>query len=818
MAPLTRLERRRQQAAADLLGIQLRGGRTVPRAAPVIVRRPPRAAQVQPAFSQQDDEEFQLPADYLERQRDRLNRLTFGGARDEVVAAQFDNLLGNDLEDYNAPDMVGADGEMQNIGNAPGAGFDIATSITNDVVEGDVPILNISVDISVIDEGRYPSDGETIKTMFQFALQAALVAAQQRMPGINIYAQVRLSADGNQQMRYDITTPMVLATELEAVFNQTLDDALQSNPNIGTDVSDLRFRFTLVAPDGNITPGLVNRTNREFAASASNARQRRASAVQARERFVRLNEWRENRLQRIAARSRTQTRGALRRIRQNVGARRIQGTVRRFLERRAEQRFERALEAARQARPEGQRVAQKEPRGFPNMRFAAKQPRQIRNVEGSRPSAARITFDETPPEEYGAPAMIPARKRKARTEAQKKAYAENQKRARRAAKLAREVALGQAMIAGPDSQLSLPDSFDLGFRGSFDDVRGGGRGMYDNMKRKIFHHTALDEFFLHSKAVLEVPNTHEEGYCLAMAFIRSQARFYDLKTGDVREALVSHDISEDDMNDPHCLLVSLPILPPYEQYLCGPSRYSFLKYDKTSKETEGVLFNPYRSRRANEQDPLARGGMKYQNVLEKDEIQAWYRLAQNFHEYVTCVINESFPEIVVLDPNKEDTLQYYADVTQTVICVYRLQLQGKRTRVFIPFNFPRDIRQQEGIRVVSILINDNHATAITNLRDFVQNKATANRTTVNSYCLCCEKITTANNETKQASKNHFLKCLESNQGELKTSHKSALRRQQVASYSAPQFIFNTKSRQYTCRTCNQVRASALRPACTSCTN
>lgn len=763
MAPLTRLGRRRQQAAADMLGIQLRGGRIIPR--PIVINR---------------------------------------------AAEQQNNLLGDDFENYNEPDMMGEDGDMQNIGDQPQGGYEIATTITNDIEdENDVPILNISVDIAV-DGDLYPSTGETIKAMFVHALQAALNAALPRMGANtdNIYAQVRLSADGNEQMRYDVTTPMVVATELEDVFNQTLDDALISNPDIGVDVSDLRFRFTLVAPNGNITPALVTLTNREFASSASNARQRRANAVQARERFVRLNEWRENRLERIATRRRLR----LKRVQQTAGARRLQGFFRRFVERRAEDRFNRALEAARQARPAGQRVAQKQPR------IAQKEPR-IQNITGPRPSGAPITFDDSQGNsqgsDYNAPLIIPPRKRKERSAAQKKAYAENQKRARRAAKLARGVAAGQAMLAGPDSfrsDLSQADSFELipnlglrdsqnSFDNNFEDVRG--RGMYDNMKRKIFHHTALDEFFLHSKAVLEVPNSHEEGYCLAMAFIRSQARFYDLKTGDVREVLVSHDICNDDMNDPNCLLVSFPILPPFEQYLSGPSRFSFLKYDKETKETEGILFNPYRSRRANGDEPLARGGMKYQNVLEKDEVQAWYRLAQNFHQYVTCVINESFPEIVEINPNKEESLQYYADVTQSVICVYRLQLQGKRTRVFIPFNFSRDIRQQGGIRVVSILINDNHATAITNLRDYVQNKVTANRTTVNSYCLCCEKITTANNETKQASKNHFLKCLEENQGELKTSHKSALRRQQVASYSAPQFIFNTKSRQYACRTCNQ---------------
>jgi hypothetical protein len=832
MAPLTRLQRRNQNAALAQLGLPLpqgglRSGLIRPPPAP---RRP----RIVPQFSPIEDEPFVLPDDYLAQQRERLRRNT-GGYDEKDERDMYDEKddganmgsfgLGDDLDDYNAPAQIGPNGQIQQVlPNAPLQGYDIDVSITNQFNEGDVPIINVSVDIGVTDLNLYPAEGETIMTMHLIALNRALQAVQQQMPGGEIYGQVRLSADGNQLMNYDLTTPMVLVTELADVFNQTLEEALISNSDIGANVDDLRFRFTFVYPRGGISATLVTRTNQVFASTASNARQRRASAVEARTRFILVENWRQanpNASQAQINAYRRKTRLAVHRRdadpqfrairrRKSAAVATLQGFFRRALQRRQGNRTvgltadevtaaqQRILDEVRQPPRRG---------GRPLV--------NIQDLTGPRPGAAPAPgfelddlFVGVEPPKRGSGTR--KRDRRPRTEQEKQRYNANKKAKKTLERVGKPRAairiqaaarglLARARLRAQQRQLRNSQASAASWE---PDSYGSVFGIYDDMKRKIFHHTALDEFFLHSKAVLEVPNSHTEGYCLAMAFIRSQARFYDFKTGDVRETKVLYQVTDEDIDNPQCLMVTVPILPQFLPYLSGKIEFPFLKFNKTTQETEGVLFNSYRTRQ-NSQTPLARGGMKYQNVMEKDEIQAWYRLAQNFHAYVTCAINESFPDIVSLDPNKEDTLQYYADVTQTVICVYRLELQGKRTRVFVPFNYPKDLRHQESIRVVSILINDSHATAITNLRDFVQNKATANRATINGYCLCCEKITTANNETKQTSKNHFLKCLETNQGELKSAHKSVLRRQQVASYSAPQFMFNTRSRQYSCRTCNQ---------------
>ncbi len=865
MAPLTRLQRRNQSAALQLLGMELRGGRrlppALPPAAPLALPPPairrkvqfanPRELDAGAQFSLGDSQDFNfrdVPQDILATQRERrdLRRYVDAGIDPEVMRYIYYmdeedpyqglnrdrgmDLLGRDIENYSAPDMIGDDGEFQQLPDEPDLGYYLHAHLDHEFSEGNVPIVNVSVDVDVTDLVRYPPEEATIVLMHARALTAAhnLVGARIGMQGL--YGQVRLSADSNPQMRYDLTTPMVRLDELQDAFETALHEALQSNSAIGSDVSNLRFKFTIVAPNGNINVALVNRTSRVFADTASNPRQRRVSQAEARERFIRLRQWREDNPGRpvgefihnssVARRDKRRKAKPRAGTKARAGARIANFLFRRIRQRNAfvnpfgDQSFDSQAERALLGGSEFDRAPydEKDERDLYDTK-EDEPPRRIRqNLSDTRASArpvAGLTLDDlVQPPKRGSGSK--KRERRPRTAAEKERYNTNKKAKRTLEKVgkpraatqiqarargflvrARNRARQRALRNSQASASSFPLSYDSIF------------GIYDSMKRKIFHHTALDEFFLHSKAVLEVPNTHTEGYCLAMAFIRSQARFYDLKTGDIREALVSNQVSDADVDDPHCLLVTLPILPRYVVFLCGDKPYPFLKYNEAAQETEGVLFNPYRTRQAANKTPLARGGMKYQNVLDKDEIQAWYRLAQNFHEYVTCVINESFPDIQQIDPNKEETLQYYSDVTQTIICVYRLELQGKRTRVFVPFNYPKDLRQQGGIRVVSILINESHATAITNLRDFVQNKDTANRTTINGYCVCCERICTANNETKAASKHHFLKCLETNQGELKSAHKSMLRRQQVASYSAPQFVFNFKSRHYTCRTCNQ---------------
>ena len=639
--------------------------------------------------------------------------------------------LGIPLENYNEVVLVGGNGQLQQVpeGDQLGAGYSIEVNVDHSFTEGDVPIINVAVDILVTNEDIWGDTKEDMFDLHKRALDAA-VSNIGMVSRVGMYGQSRfLDVGDSLSHMYDLTTAMVPIDDLQEEFMQNLENAMQSNKNgITFDTSQaLRFRFTFVVPNG-VTPDLVTRTTAANRSMASNARQRQLSQPELNRRFTLMQEWEQEN----PSASTQETILQRRRIRQEIH--------REFVNERG---FTRGPEAAA---ADAAVVQAPEPYAGFELPLPAAPAKRVRRKSNE----------------------IPAHQKRNRTAyyqqnaAQMAIYAENRmKRANAANAL----------------------------------------GIYDIYKKRIFHHKSLDEFFLHSKAVLEVPTTHKEGHCLAMAFIRAQSRCYDMKTGEVREVLVSETIHDADIDAVGSLLMTVPILPPYYARLEG-LKFSFLKQNAESGLTEGVLFNPYRTRRVGE-DPRTKGALKYQNVLELDEIQAWYALAQNFHEYVQTVIQESYPEVGLLNPNKEEILQFYADVTQSVICVYRLQQQGKRTNVYLPFNYSRDLREQACLRVVSLIINDDHATAITNLRDFLMNKASANRTTVNGYCLCCEKIATSNNSTKEKSAQHFVKCLEGTHGELKTSHQAEHKHQQVSTYSAPQFAFNVKTRGFTCRTCRQ---------------
>lgn len=649
--------------------------------------------------------------------------------------------LGVPLEAYNGDNyndigLVDARGQMQQLPPAGPLGYDIDVEVTNMFEEGEVPIINVSVDVLVNEAaGVYGDTADDVIALHDRALSAALARINQSRN--NLYGQSRLLDVGDSLSHmFDLTTAMVPIDDLQDEFAQNLSNAMISNRNITFDTGvALQFRFTFVVPAG-VTPDLVARTTAANRAMASNARQRREgqanSRLEANRRFTEILQW-ENANQNAS-------------VAEAIAARRA---IRERIHR--EEAFE-ILQTRYNAVPGAG------PNGVAAINAGAPVVPPIPLPAGPRNRQPRRRREDIPLEE-----RMPIR---GPLDARKRDQYNAQRRQRRL-------------------NADGPNAF----------------GVYEDYKKRIFHHKSLDEFFLHSKAVLEVPTTHKEGHCLAMAFLRSQSRSYDMKTGEAREVLVRETIGDADIDSPGSLLMTVPILPPYLARLDGLV-FPFLKRNSESGQMEGVLFNPFRSHRPGE-DPLAKGAFKYQNVLQLDEIQAWYTLAQNFHHYVQLVIEESYPDIGELNPNKEEVLQFYADVTQTVICVYRLQQQGKRTNTFIPFNYSRDLREQGTIRVVSMLINDEHATAITNLRDFVQNKVSANRTTINGYCLCCEKISTSNNSTRQKSAQHFVACFEKTHGELQTSHQSEHKHQQVSTYSAPQFAYNVKTKGFTCRTCQQ---------------
>lgn len=305
------------------------------------------------------------------------------------------------------------------------------------------------------------------------------------------------------------------------------------------------------------------------------------------------------------------------------------------------------------------------------------------------------------------------------------------------------------------------------------------RGTYEDLKRKIFHHSSLEKYFLCSKAIDRVPNTWEEGHCLAMAFMHSQLRTYTFQPALEIEESKPYEIVP---MDAEC--ITCPILPPFEDrlrdcvspFLRGP---------------EIVLFNPNKKIRSEEAETLP-----YEEEMRREEVRIWYTAAQNVHQYVCSQVQQD------LDPNDEATLQAYSNVFNTYICIYRVEVQGKRTDVFRPNQSSLDVRHENKIRVVCILIGQNHATSITSLREFLKTKLSANRSTMYNYCLLCEKMSTANNETYLQSSNHYARCLEKHKGQI-ICQGDKVRKRMITTVSNGQFLRRIKDKSWGCKLCGQ---------------
>lgn len=323
------------------------------------------------------------------------------------------------------------------------------------------------------------------------------------------------------------------------------------------------------------------------------------------------------------------------------------------------------------------------------------------------------------------------------------------------------------------------------------------RGVYQDFKKRIFHHTSLDQYFEHSKAVMVVPNTQQEGLCLAMAIIRSEQRLYDLETFEIYESLPKA-VGDNSFR-------TFPLIDRVQGLLEHSRHYSFLAINEEGSY-DGVLFNTFKPMRRNDGEE-AKGALKYSLDLTDEEIQSWYYTAQGFVEYITenvqSVMGDNYVEI---DPNKEeDFLQAVSNVLDIYICVYRASLQGRRCNVYKPTYRELDLRKNgKHAEVISIFISDEHASSITSLREFVKNRSSANRMHIQNYCLVCEKVTTANNCNIEACKAHFRDCLDRKDGQLVCQSEDHQKKQYIKTYNPQQFSYRSKYKDFVCRTCRGV--------------
>ena len=302
---------------------------------------------------------------------------------------------------------------------------------------------------------------------------------------------------------------------------------------------------------------------------------------------------------------------------------------------------------------------------------------------------------------------------------------------------------------------------------------------YDKIKSKLFHHTSIEEFYHFSKAVLLVPNTWSQGYCLAMAFIKSQCRTYLSDGSDVTETKPFKLQAKEGDYYPH-----IPILPQYLEAIIGDC--DFVEGDQL------VLFNPFKySSEEEEQD------VKYCLKPSDIIIQKWYAAAKNLHLFVETQLG------MELDENSEATLQAYADVFEVYISIHNLEVRGKRTSVIKPRSANVDVRKDVSFHVVSLLISDQHCSAITCLRTFLRNTVSANRSSVFNYCVFCEKLSTSNNQSKAEATSHFTTCAEKKTGHICCESDKINRKKIVSEIHPSQFWYNTRLKSYMCKLCSQ---------------
>ena len=313
-------------------------------------------------------------------------------------------------------------------------------------------------------------------------------------------------------------------------------------------------------------------------------------------------------------------------------------------------------------------------------------------------------------------------------------------------------------------------------------VSGSGgevRGIYDKLKSRIFHHTSIEEYFLNTKAALRVPTTWDEGFCIPMAFLKSEMRTYKMDGKLVLESVPAPlPLAED--------YITCPILPNHEAMLAD-------KHCDFLHDNLVVMFNPFKQ----PNEDSSAGASKYQEIMPPVLLRHWFAAAQNVHEYVCSQVEFE------LDANDPHCLQAYADVFEVYIAVYHLEVQGRRAKILKPSHFHADNRKRDSFSVVSLLISENHATAITSLRDFLKNKSTANRSTLYNYCVFCEKNKTANNETIADSQAHFVKCCEEQYGLLTCDGDKVSRSKMVKDVCPTPFMFDKKLKILRCNLCRE---------------
>jgi hypothetical protein len=418
-------------------------------------------------------------------------------------------------------------------------------------VAGAPPIRTVSVTVGCDRNSVYANnDTNQIAEVFRRALLAAQGEYTSDLAdagaGEVLYGQVRLLASTGNQLTYDLTTSMLPVTQLVEEFMSVYDNALQSEDEINLDPSNdvLTYEFTFVRPTQNeVTLPMVHATTSLFRSRVVYARDgsRRGRSVLpsllANRRFLLHRE------SNFSHRNPRQRRMMSSRVLRTEASAGLLGDQRTSI-----QELLRLSPEILQERERVQGVFQERRDAVLAGRPIPKRPEVTRRPRAQWSEAQVRAFQKFQ-------AAVSARRNA-------KSPADSRRIQNQQAETKRRIAKVRAEKAKKFKEKALKRKRDREayIKGQTKKMNKSKRkhGIYEDLKKRIFHHGCIGDFYNYSKAVLCVPTIPEEGFCLAMAFIRSQAIVYNLETGEVTESvpsacsvkgLLNFNLAEEDMNE-----------------------------------------------------------------------------------------------------------------------------------------------------------------------------------------------------------------------------------------------------------------------------
>lgn len=245
-------------------------------------------------------------------------------------------------------------------------------------------------------------------------------------------------------------------------------------------------------------------------------------------------------------------------------------------------------------------------------------------------------------------------------------------------------------------------------------------GKYEEIKNRMFHPGSLEDYYLHTKSVLYVPELPEK-ICFPMAFMKSQTRaiINNNVHENIHQTLVfpKHDFPEN------------TIIPTDFVFLTGDS-VTITVFSETKIQTGTVGNRPYYGKTSDEYN------------------QCWMWCSARIHLYVMEELNQDVDYEL-----EEEVCEAYSKIFKVNIHLYEMHGSGKRYHSYCDPNFLAHIHM--GIDA------QHHCYAITHIRSFFQKYTGSGRMSLHNFCDYCGYVTN-DSVNKAKMMQHISKCQESN--------------------------------------------------------